>query len=63
MSKMAELAYDIEQLYIEGYSPKSIALMLECPIDTVYEWIEEVGVGGGIEASPDDYSPFDTINS
>ena len=25
MSKMAELAYDIEQLYIEGYSPKSIA--------------------------------------
>lgn len=40
MSKMAELAYDIEQLYIEGYGPRLISQMLECPIDIVYEWIE-----------------------
>jgi transposase len=44
MSKMAELAYDIEQLYIEGYSPKTIAGMLECPLSVVYDWLEEVNV-------------------
>jgi len=40
MSKVAELAYDIEQLYIEGYSPKSIAVQLECPLTMVYDWLE-----------------------
>ena len=45
MSKVADLAYDIEQMYIEGHSPKMIALMLECPVDMVYAWIEEQGVG------------------
>jgi hypothetical protein len=59
MSKVAELAYDIEQLYIEGYSPKSIALQLECPIEMVYDWIE----GNGCEADDEDASPFATINS
>ena len=63
MSKMSELAYDIEQLYIEGHSPKMIALMLECPVETVYEWLEEVGVGGVAEVPQAEYDPFDTINS
>ena len=40
MSKMAELAYDIEQLYIEGFGPKSIAVQLECPLEIVYDWLE-----------------------
>ena len=40
MSKMAELTYDIEQLYNEGYSPKSIAVQLECPLTMVYDWLE-----------------------
>ena len=40
MSKVAELAYDIEQLYIEGYSPKTISVLLGCPVDTVYDWLE-----------------------
>jgi hypothetical protein len=58
MSKMAELSYDIEQLYIEGFSPKYIALTLECPIDMVYQWIES----NGIEAD-EDCSPYATVNS
>jgi hypothetical protein len=58
MSKVAELAYDIEQLYIEGYSPKTIALMLECPIEMVYTWIEEQGVG-----ADEDMDPYNTVNS
>lgn len=41
MSKMAELAYDIEQLYIEGYSPKTISIMLGCEMTMVYEWLED----------------------
>ena len=54
MSKMSELAYDIEQLYIEGYSPKTIAAMLECPLTTVYEWLEEFNLGES-EEQPDTY--------
>jgi hypothetical protein len=44
MSKVAELAYDIEQLYIEGFSPKSIAAQLNCPLTVVYDWLEEISV-------------------
>jgi len=44
MSKMSDMAYDIEQLYIEGYSARTIAIMLECPIDLVYNWIDGNGV-------------------
>jgi hypothetical protein len=40
MSRMAELAYDIEELYIEGYSPKTISALLSCPIEIVYAWLE-----------------------
>jgi hypothetical protein len=58
MSKLAELAYDIEQLYIEGYSPKTIALQVGCTLDMVYDWIESNGVG-----ADEELSPFETINS
>ena len=57
MSKMAELAYDIEQLYIEGYTPKTIAAMLECPLNVVHEWLEEFNL------SKEELSPFETVNS
>jgi len=39
---MKELAYDIEQLFIEGYSPRTISVMLECPIEIVYDWLESI---------------------
>jgi len=57
---ISDLAYDIEQLYIEGYSPKTIATMLECPIDMVYGCLESNSVA---ENPQEDYDPFDTINS
>ena len=67
---MSELAYDIEQLYIEGYSPKSIAVQLECPLSVVYDWLEETNVSDTKadaaewdELEADEYSPYDTINS
>ena len=59
MSKMAELSYDIEQLYIEGHSAKVIAIMLECPVELVLGALEEMGVAD----APPDYDPFNTLNS
>ena len=44
MSKMAELDYDIEQLYIEGFDAKSIAVQLGCPIEIVLGSFAEMGV-------------------
>ena len=44
MSKMNELAYDIEQLYIEGLHPTKIAAELDCPLTVVYDWLESTGV-------------------
>lgn len=44
MSKMAELSYDIEQLYIEGLNAGQIARELGCPKELVLQWIAEVGI-------------------
>lgn len=60
MSKVAELGYDIEQLYIEGYGPKSIAVQLGCPVEIVYEWLELNRLS---DTEDEDSSPFNTINS
>ncbi len=57
MSKMADLSYDIQELYIEGHSAKVIAIMLECPIELVLGELEEMGVAD----TPQDeevYSPY-----
>jgi hypothetical protein len=60
MSKVADLSYDIQELFIEGHSAKVIALMLECPIEMVLACLEDMGVA---DAPQDEYSPFDTMNS
>ena len=44
MSRVSELAYDIEQMYIEGYSPNTISVVLECPLSFIYDWLDENGV-------------------
>lgn len=44
MSKLAELSYDIEQLYIEGLHPTKIARELDIPLSMVYDWLESQGV-------------------
>jgi hypothetical protein len=60
MSKMAELSYDIEQMYIAGFSARRIAVQLECPIEIVYGWIESNFVA---DTPQEEHSPFETINS
>jgi|TARA_B110000503_G_scaffold47028_1_gene76663 uncharacterized protein YjcR len=44
MSVMADLAYDIEQLYIDNYTADEIAQELGCPIGMVHGWLRELGV-------------------
>ena len=56
---MSDIAYDIEQLYIEGYSPKSIAIQLGCPLEMVYGWIESIGVSEEVDST----DPYNTVNS
>ena len=60
MSKVAELMYDIEQLYIDGMSARMIALTLECPIEMVLGALEEMGVSDVAEKPQEDeiYSPY-----
>jgi hypothetical protein len=59
MSKIAELAYDIEQLYIDGFNSRAIAEELGCPLGIVLSALAEMNV----EDSVEQFSPFDTLNS
>ena len=59
MSKMKDLMYDIQEMYIEGYSPKSISVQLGCTLEMVYDWLES----NSVEASEEECSPYATINS
>jgi hypothetical protein len=55
MSKVSNLAYDIEQMYIEGYSPKTISAILECPVSFVYEWLDSNNVAESQQDEVDSY--------
>jgi DNA-directed RNA polymerase specialized sigma24 family protein len=44
MSKMAELAYDIETLFIDGCSPADIAEQLNIPVSMVKSTLKTFGV-------------------
>ena len=59
MSAMKDLAYDIQELYIEGFNSRAIAEELNCPIEIVLGALAEMSV----EDSPEDFNPFDTVNS
>ena len=43
MSKIKDLAYDIEQLYCEGLSEQAIADELKIPLDMVIDCVNEFG--------------------
>jgi hypothetical protein len=61
MSKIAELAYDIEQLYIDGLSAAAIAVELNCPIGVVKGWIEGNSVADTQQEDEEIYSPYHGI--
>jgi len=69
MSKLADVAYDIEQLYIEGYKPTTIAAQLDIPLGLVYDWLEQTNLDDDVDAQDwdeieaEEYDPYQTINS
>jgi len=60
MSKMADLSYDIQELYIEGHSAKTIAALLDCPVEQVMGALEDMGVA---DTPQEDFSPYVSMNS
>ena len=60
MSGIKDLAYDIEQLYIDGLSAKSIARTLGCPIEQVLGFLEDIGVA---DTPQEEFDPYQTVNS
>jgi hypothetical protein len=55
MSIMKDLAYDIQELYIEGFNSRSIAAELGCPLEIVLAALEEMNVA---DAPQEEYSPY-----
>lgn len=53
---LSDVAYDIEQLYIEGLHPTQIARELEIPLSLIYDWLESVNVAE--EPQEEIYSPY-----
>jgi hypothetical protein len=60
MSAIKDLAYDIEQLYIEGFNSRAIAEELGCPIEIVLGALKEMNVA---DAPQEEFDPFQTLNS
>ena len=44
MSTMKDLAYDIQELYIEGFNSRAIAEELGCPLEIVTSALAEMNV-------------------
>ena len=59
MSRVADLMYDVEQLYIDGVSAKRIAVILECPIEFVHNVLTEMGVA---DAPQEDLGQEDLVD-
>ena len=68
-TKLSDVAYDIEQLCIEGYRPVTIAAQLDIPLSLVYDWLESINASADVDAEDwdeleaDEYDPYQTINS
>ena len=57
MSKMKDLTYDIEALFIDGETPSEIALQLDIPISLVKNTLESFGVDVR-DLEDEVYSPY-----
>ena len=58
MSTMKDLAYHIEQLYIEGLNSRAIAQELGCPIEIVLGALEAMNVEDVADQPHEEYSPY-----
>ena len=62
MSKMAELDYDIQEMFIDGADAKQISFELGIPLDQVQAVLNSFGVNDE-DIVADEFNPFDTVNS
>jgi len=62
-TSLSDVAYDIEQLYIEGYRPASIATMLDIPLSMVYDWIEDTNLSDEADAESWDELEADELDT
>ena len=54
MSKMSDLDYSIQELYIEGFGSQAIAQELDCPLHFVLDCLADMGVGDVAEKQQSD---------
>ncbi len=57
MSKMADLAYDIETMFIDGETPMEIAVQLKIPLSMVKSTLKSFGVDTR-DLEDEVYSPY-----
>jgi len=67
MSRLDQIAYEIEQLFIEGLSPRMISETLGVPVSMVHDWLASNSLddedGCGPDLIEDELSPYSTVNS
>ena len=61
MSKIKDLAYDIEALYIEGLTEKNIAKTLDIPVEVVYAWLQENNIEDDVEADAAEWDELEAF--
>jgi len=60
MSKVKDMYYDIESLFIEGYGAKSIAVQLGLPLEEVEDVLDTFGVSPeDCEVDAEDWDELD----
>ncbi len=60
MSKIKDMVYDIQEMYIEGFNAKSIAVQLNLPYEEVLKVLDSWSVA---DTPQEENSPYGTINS
>lgn len=58
MSKIAELSMEIEMMLDKGTHPSTISAVLGCPVEFVYDVVEEIQ-----DTQYEELNPFNTLNS
>ena len=61
MSKVKDLAYDIEALDIEGLTEKNIAKTLDIPVEVVYAWLQENNIEDDVEADAAEWDELEAF--
>lgn len=63
MSKVKDLSYDIQEMFIDGADAKHISFMLKVPLDQVQAVLNSFGVSDEDIVADEPYSPHVTMNS